>query len=174
MGHVICYIAATADGFIADAKGGLDFLPKVDPESYKFEDFLSTIQQTWMGRKTYEEVLGFEGPFAYRNQINHVFSGSFAPAHHPHAHWHQGDAVEIMKKLKEETTGNIWLVGGGTLNGAAWKAGLIDTLELYTVPVWLGTGKPLFGGITDGPAWELVSAEKSVGEMTRTVYRARP
>jgi riboflavin biosynthesis pyrimidine reductase len=39
------------------------------------------------------------------------------------------------------------LEGGATLHAAAWDAGLVDYVQLYVAPIWLGAnGLPLLEG----------------------------
>ncbi|MBQ1047089.1 dihydrofolate reductase family protein [Micromonospora sp. C51] len=53
------------------------------------------------------------------------------------------DAIEQLGRLREQTDGDIG-VGGATLATSLLRAGLLDELLLFTHPVVLGTGRPLF------------------------------
>ncbi|MET8249933.1 dihydrofolate reductase family protein [Micromonospora sp. NPDC005197] len=53
------------------------------------------------------------------------------------------DAVGELAELRRRTDGDIG-VGGATLATALLRAGLLDELLLFTHPVILGTGRPLF------------------------------
>ena len=53
------------------------------------------------------------------------------------------DAVGVLADLRERTDGDIG-VGGATLATALLRAGLLDELLLFTHPVILGAGRPLF------------------------------
>jgi dihydrofolate reductase len=53
------------------------------------------------------------------------------------------DAVGALADLRSSTDGDIG-VGGATLATALLRAGLLDELLLFTHPVILGTGRPLF------------------------------
>ena len=68
MPKIKLYIAATIDGFIAREDGSLDWLnnhPNPDQLDYGYADFMSRIDTVIMGRKTYEEVLGFGVEWPY-------------------------------------------------------------------------------------------------------------
>ncbi|MEU1680043.1 dihydrofolate reductase family protein [Micromonospora zamorensis] len=54
-----------------------------------------------------------------------------------------GDAIEQLARFRDETDGDIG-VGGATLATHLLHAGLLDELLLFTHPVILGTGRPLF------------------------------
>jgi dihydrofolate reductase len=53
------------------------------------------------------------------------------------------DAIAQLAKLRDETSGDIG-VGGATIATALLRAGLLDELMLFTHPVVLGSGRPLF------------------------------
>ncbi|WP_341716304.1 dihydrofolate reductase family protein [Micromonospora sp. FIMYZ51] len=53
------------------------------------------------------------------------------------------DAIEQLATLRAEVDGDIG-VGGATLATQLLRAGLLDELLLFTHPVILGTGRPLF------------------------------
>ncbi|WP_233257620.1 dihydrofolate reductase family protein [Micromonospora sp. S4605] len=53
------------------------------------------------------------------------------------------DAIEALARLRDETDGDIG-VGGATLATHLLRAGLLDELLLFTHPVILNAGRPLF------------------------------
>ncbi|MFG1881797.1 dihydrofolate reductase family protein [Micromonospora sp. NPDC049102] len=55
------------------------------------------------------------------------------------------DAIGQLAELRRRTDGDIG-VGGATLATALLRAGLLDELMLFTHPVILGAGRPLFDG----------------------------
>ncbi|MET8152451.1 dihydrofolate reductase family protein [Actinoplanes sp. NPDC049668] len=55
------------------------------------------------------------------------------------------DAVPALADLRAQAEGDIG-VGGATLATALLRAGLLDELLLFTHPVILGAGRPLFDG----------------------------
>ena len=56
------------------------------------------------------------------------------------------DIIPFVKKLKEKSGENIWLVGGGELNNIFIKEDLIDEMIVSITPALLGKGIPLFKG----------------------------
>lgn len=142
------YIAVSLDGYIATRDGKINWLTgfPAPPENkdYGYADFYATIGTTLMGHNTYKDVLTLSETFYYVDKINYVFTRD---SHQPPADYVKfisGDIVEFVKKLKEEDGQDIWLIGGGQINGIL--ADLIDEMMIYVIPVVLGDGLPLFGG----------------------------
>jgi dihydrofolate reductase len=79
-----------------------------------------------------------------------------------------GDAIELLAKLREESNGDIG-VGGATIATQLLRAGLLDELLLFTHPVVLGTGRPLFDE-HDGPL-ELDLLEQESFDQGVTMHR---
>ncbi|MEU4237097.1 dihydrofolate reductase family protein [Actinoplanes sp. NPDC026619] len=80
----------------------------------------------------------------------------------------KGDAIERLAELRDRTDGSIG-VGGATIATLLLKAGLLDELLLFTHPVLLGTGRPLFDS-QDTPL-ELDLLEHSSFDQGVTMHR---
>jgi dihydrofolate reductase len=80
------------------------------------------------------------------------------------------DVAEIAA-LKDEPGRAVYVVGGPGLVTTLWHAGLLDELRLIVQPVILGGGMPLFGGITQRNALELVAAAPGDGGRVDLTYR---
>ena len=72
-----------------------------------------------------------------------------------------------LKKLKNETGRNIWIVGGGGLLQSFIKERLVDELFLQIVPVIIGRGIPLFSPADLESRFSLqeVNQYKQIAEM---------
>ncbi len=68
------------------------------------------------------------------------------------------DAIEQLRTLRADAHGDIG-VGGATIATQLLHAGLLDELMLFTHPVILGTGRPLFDPPADGSAPEHVELD---------------
>ena len=76
MPRIKLYIATSLDGFIARENGSIDWLTKYEnnPETdYGYSEFYASIGKVLMGRKTYEQALGF-GEWPYREKKSYVFT----------------------------------------------------------------------------------------------------
>lgn len=56
------------------------------------------------------------------------------------------DAIDDIKKLKQEGEGNLFIFGSGKLSNSLMKAGLFDEYRLCIAPIILGNGRQLFEG----------------------------
>lgn len=150
MRKVILYSAVSLDGYIARKDGSLDWLEseenRLEGEDFGYNDFYQSVDCTIMGNNTYEVILGFEVEFPYKECVNYVFTRQEKETTGPHIEYVRGEARDFVNELKRKEGKNIWLVGGGQLNAALLKLGLIDELILTQIPVILGDGIELFDG----------------------------
>ncbi|MCB0586488.1 MAG: dihydrofolate reductase [Phaeodactylibacter sp.] len=174
MRKVLLYIAASIDGYIARPDGGIDWLSSVEKEGedYGYGELLASIDTTLMGRKTYDDVLGFDGPFPYPNLKNYVFSRQEKGQDSNPVQHVTGDPAAYVKGLKSQPGSNIWLIGGGQLNTVLLNAGLIDEMILSIIPIILGEGIPLFGGQPKETKWRLTKHEVFDTGLVQVRYRA--
>jgi len=142
------YIACSLDGYIARRDGSLDWLDSVDhPEGvdYGYGDFYSGIDTVVMGRKTYDEVLGFDVDWPYPDCRTYVVtSDSNFKAKTENTHVLTEINRHILQELRKASLKNIWLVGGGELIKSFLEIGAIDEMVISVFPAVLGSGIPLF------------------------------
>lgn len=146
--RVSVFIAASLDGYIARADGGLDWLPAgAGGEDYGYRQFMETVDVLVMGRRTFEKVLTF-GSWPYDRPVV-VLSrrGVDVPAD-------LAEAVEVwalppgevVRRLAGRGVRHVYLDGGQTIQRFL-RAGLVDQIILTRIPVLLGDGVPLFGAL---------------------------
>ena len=148
--EVVLYIAASLDGFIADDDGGVDWLAEdrfkdgVAPdEDYGYAKFYDGVELVIMGRKTYDQILGF-GKWPYSGKHNAVFT-QHPPQENPHGvEFVSGNVRTHVERWKRDHSGKLWLMGGGELNSAFRREQLVDRTILTWIPVYLGSGRRLF------------------------------
>lgn len=168
---VVAYLAVSLDGFIAESDGGVAFLDNFGSDDLGYDDFIASVGATVMGSTTYEQVLGFGWPYGDTPTLvltsrvldqpegtNVTFSSS-----------RTGDAVY---SFAAETDKRVWIIGGGRVVTAALQAGVVDTLELYIMPVALGQGVPLFSEPCEGPL-TLVDSHAFDNGVVKLVYETR-
>ena len=131
-------VAMSLDGYIADPKGGYDWIV-MDPE-IDFDAMFERYDAVLMGRKSYDAARqgghGMPGPKAY------VFSQTLKQADVPDAVL-SDDPEKTVTGLKRTKGKDIWLFGGGELFKSMLEAKLVDEIEVAVIPVLLGDGLPL-------------------------------
>jgi len=149
MRKVILYIAQSLDGKIARLNGDVDWLDQIhnaENEDYGYTAFYASIDTTLMGNRTYEKLLSFGIEFPYAGKENYVFSQQKGKHDTEHVNFIGDDLTSFVRGIKQEEGKNIWLVGGSEINTVLFNAGLIDEIYLFTMPMTLGEGIPLFAG----------------------------
>ena len=140
------YVAASADGFIADRENRLDWLLRFGFEAYQehYDAFLAGVGALAMGARTYEFVLE-EGDWPYAGLPAWVFTHRDLPAlAGADVRFVSGPVTGHAGALTASATGrNVWVVGGGELAAQFADAGLLDEILLTSMPVVLGGGHPV-------------------------------
>ncbi|MCZ8325998.1 MAG: dihydrofolate reductase family protein [Sphingomonadaceae bacterium] len=133
------YIAMSADGYVADHAGGVDWLERFGTIDFGFGDFMATVDTVVMGRTTYDQVIAFGGDYPYAGKRSIVVtSNAVTTGPADVIAWHDGIPALAAQLSRED--GNAWVVGGAMLQSAFIKAGLLDRLRLFVMPIFLGAG----------------------------------
>lgn len=137
------FIAISSDGFIAREDGDVSWLDPFNgsEEDYGYRSFFKSINTVVVGRKTFEKVVAFPGPFAYAGKAVYVLSHTVKQSKYP-VRFYSGNLDVLFKRLN----GPIFIDGGAETIQACHRLGLIDEYVISTVPVALGSGIKLFGG----------------------------
>ncbi|HEY6277202.1 MAG TPA: dihydrofolate reductase family protein [Streptosporangiaceae bacterium] len=154
MAKLIYSAIASADGYTEDAAGSFDWAAPGE-ELHSFINDLQRPVGTYLyGRRMYQTMLYWETAHAVPGQP--PFAREFTGI------WQAADKIVFSKTLKSVTgartriepnfdpgmirhlksaTEHDMAVGGADLAGQAIKAGLVDELQLFLVPVVVGGGK---------------------------------
>ena len=141
------FVGTSLDGFIARPTGEFDFLPE-DPEPHGYDEFFASVDTLLIGRKTYETVLGL-GAWPYAGKRVVVLSGRALeppPVGGEGVERMAGTPAEIAERLAHSGARDVYIDGGMTIQGFL-RAGLVQRLIVTRVPVLIGEGIPLFGGL---------------------------
>lgn len=172
MARIVGYIAASLDGFIADAQENLDWLTQrtdLDLGEHRYEHFVKSIRTVVMGRSTYDWVAKHGGPWAYADQ--RVLVVTSRPIEEPKGALETRENVDdLVEELRGLSDGDVWMVGGGRLQMAFMERGALDELEIYVISEILGGGIPLFppSGLRASP--KLISAKALGSGCARLHY----
>ena len=140
------YVAASADGYIADRENHLDWLLQYGFEAYQehYDAFLGDVGALAMGASTYEFVLD-QGDWAYGDLPVWVFTHRELPRPTGAEPTFVSGPVTMHAEALVAAAGerNLWVVGGGKLAAQFADAGLLDELWLTYMPIVLGGGHPV-------------------------------
>ncbi|MDB6078094.1 MAG: bifunctional deaminase-reductase-like protein [Akkermansiaceae bacterium] len=172
------FIAISLDGFIARADGDIGWLlERDDPaEDHGYAAFIADKDMIVMGRGSYEKVLTFD-PWPYDLPVL-VLSEQLADAPVPEAlkgkvRFSNHTPKNVIEKLAEENVRQIY-VDGGLLVQSFLREGLISDMVITTVPVLIGSGKPLFGALAQDIDLRLVSSRSFPSGLVQSTYRVAP
>jgi dihydrofolate reductase len=146
------FVAASVDGYIADAQDKLDWLTVFDTAEgirEHYERFVADVGALAMGSRSYEFVLNHGGAWPYAERPAFVFTRRSLPRiAGADIRFVHGAVADLHAEMSAASVGkHLWLVGGGDLALQFARAGLVDELWLSVIPVVLGAGVPLFGAL---------------------------
>ncbi|MDX1973620.1 MAG: dihydrofolate reductase family protein [Candidatus Sumerlaeia bacterium] len=162
--------AMSLDGYIADSEGGVDWLQGYEDALAGFDDFLSRMQVLLMGRKTYEQVLGF-GEWPYGTKPTLVIGSEFQHPPRPHVSYLPASTENIRQQATAFGAMEGWIVGGTKTAELMLNAGIMTTLEVFLIPRILGGGTPAFTGLFSKAKLELKSEGRFDSGVVRLEYR---
>ena len=176
MRKIIIYIAASVDGKIAKPNGNIDWLNEglaVTKTDYGYKKFYKSIDTTLIGNNTYKKILKFGIDFPYKGKENFVITSNKKIKQDTNVTFISNNIIKSVKKIKEKDGKNIWLVGGGKLNSYLMKNKLVDEIKLFTMPIVLGTGIPMFNEIPINCKLELQSSKKYATGVVELNFRCK-
>ena len=169
------FIATSLDGFIADEKGGIDWLnsiPNPDHLDMGYGDFISRIDAIVMGRITFETVCSFDIDWPYRIPV-FVLSNSMTEIPEKFAdkaRLVKGTIREILGKIHENGYNRLYIDGGATIQSFL-KEDLIDEMILTIVPILLGAGVPLFSGLSNTMEFACTDTKIYLDKLVQNHYK---
>jgi dihydrofolate reductase len=140
------FIATSLDGFIARLDGSIDWLQTVASpgEDYGYQTFFDSIDTLVIGRNTYDAVRSFPSwPYAGKRCV--VLTHRPMPAAFDEE-FSVEDPVALLARLGRGGARHVYVDGGQVIRQFL-TAKAIDELTLSTIPILLGVGVPLFGGL---------------------------
>lgn len=178
MKQTVLYIAVSLDGFIAGPDGNLDWLNAVPPPQtgdYGYQDFLKSVGTIVMGRKTYDEIIGFGIDWPYVGIDSYVVSNNeHLLIRSPDTYLLKGSIGDFVTELQQKASKDIWLVGGGQLITSFINEDLLDKMILTLIPQVIGEGIPLFAHKPMHTNWRLTqTATFDTGVVSLTYEKIR-
>jgi dihydrofolate reductase len=164
MRTVIYGAASSADGFIADKTGAVDWLHFSSDVHAYMQEFWKSVDTVLMGRKTWEfaaanapspKAKGGKSARGVKSKrqrsasmpgikATYVFSRTLKAIEQDDVQLVRDDAGAFVRRLKELKGKDICVLGGGELARSLFEAGVIDEVGFNMHPILLGSGAPLF------------------------------
>ena len=154
MGKTQVYCGLSLDGFIAGPDDDLSWLGAPDPDApsdpgaVSFEAHMAQTGVLMMGRRTFDVVAGFDGPWPYGETPVWVLTSRPLPKVDAPVTAVSGDFEGLCEGARAQAGDKNVYLDGGRLISQALDAGCVDELILTYVPVLLGRGVPLYAGDT--------------------------
>lgn len=171
------FIARSLDGYIAGKNGEIDWLemvPNPDGLDLGFVKFMEGIDALIMGRSTFETVCGFDGKWFYNCPV-FVWSStlkSIPEKYSDKAALVTGSIQDVLETVHQKGYGRLYIDGGVTIQSFL-KENLIDEMIITTIPILLGEGIPLFGGLTKRLEFEHVESHVLLSQLVQDHYRRK-
>jgi dihydrofolate reductase len=177
MGRIVVTEFISLDGVVEDPGGAEDFKHGgwsfefdrgAEGDKFKLDEALDA-DALLLGRVTYEGFAAAwpsrDGEFAdkFNTMRKYVVSSTLEAPEWNNSTVLKGDLVEEVQKLRETPGGDIVVHGSPQLVQALVGNDLVDELRLMVFPVVLGTGKRLFGEMSDKKRLRLADS-KMVGD----------
>ena len=183
MARLLYTTIASADGYVADASGGFEWAAP-DAEVHAFVNDLERDVGTYLcGRRLYEVMVYWETAPTEGTGIDHDYARI----------WRAADKVVYSRTLEQVASERTTLerdfdpaavarfvaaaerdvsVGGPTLAAEALRAGIVDEVALFRVPVVVGGGT---ASLPEGVRLELelLDSRRFAGGTTFTRYAVR-
>jgi dihydrofolate reductase len=192
MGRIVVSEFVSLDGVMEDPGGaegtrhaGWTFRFDRGPEGdrYKLDEVLAA-EALLLGRVTYQGFAAawptVEDPVGFADKMNampkFVVSSTLRDAD---ATWHnstvvRGDVVTDVQQLKKTVAGDLLVAGSAALVQLLVEHDLVDEYRMMVFPIVLGSGKRLFGEVSEPTVLHLDSVQ-SVGDgiVVLTYHPAR-
>ncbi|HEX3334751.1 MAG TPA: dihydrofolate reductase family protein [Acidimicrobiales bacterium] len=192
MGRIVVSEFVSLDGVMEDPGGsegtrnaGWTFRFERGPEGDRFKlDEVQDAEALLLGRVTYEGFASawptIEDPVGFAAKMNampkYVVSNTLSDAD---ATWNnstvvRGDAAAEVRALKDTVAGDLLVAGSASLVQALVEHGLVDEYRLMVFPIVLGSGKRLFGEVTEAPVLALDEITTVGGGIVVLTYHPAP
>ena len=183
MARLIYSAIASLDGYVADEEGRWDW-SEPDDAVHAFVNDLARPLGTWLlGRRMYEvlaawETIDDEHPamrdFAeiWRSTDKVVYSRTLEAASTARTRVEREFDPEAVSRMKADSQRDL-CVAGPQLAAHAFRAGLIDEIQLYLSPIIVGAGNP---ALPDGVkvSLELLDERRFANGVVHLRYRVVP
>ncbi|MGD9956240.1 MAG: dihydrofolate reductase family protein [Candidatus Nanopelagicales bacterium] len=153
MGRLLVTALCSLDGYVADTEGSFEFAFPSPEVHQAVNDLERPVGTQLLGRRTHEVMTYWdtaptegddpEADFAriWAGVDKVVYSGTLADVTAPRTRLERSFDAEAVRALVAASPHDVE-IGGPTLAAEAWRAGLVDEVRLFLMPVVVGGGLP--------------------------------
>ena len=176
MRKICLFIAMSLDGYIADSKGGVDWMKgqgKDNENIDTYSEFVKNIDTILMGWNTYHQVVTELSPkeWVYNDFTTYVITHNENTSSEK-IRFTNANPEDLVKRLKNENGKDIWICGGANIVQQLVDKDLIDCYHITIIPALLGSGIRLFNNINHEIKLRLLSTQSYNG-MIDLIYTRR-
>ncbi|MBC5742921.1 dihydrofolate reductase [Lachnospiraceae bacterium MD308] len=176
MRRVVLFIAMSLDGYIADSEGGVDWLKGQDENAENvdvYSDFVKDVDTVVMGWNTYHQIVTelSLSEWIYADLSSYVITHRDVVSAEKIV-FSREDLCNLVKRLAKEKGKDIWICGGAEIIRQLMREDMIDIYYISVIPVILGKGIRLFGGL-DREIHLRLRETQSYNGITDLVYERR-
>jgi dihydrofolate reductase len=185
MRRLVMFNWLTADGYVAGPDGSLDWIVPDDEQARAAAESISRFDTVLFGRRTYELFEGFwrhalDDPagvpdphrpgrrspehrviaVALNEMTKLVFSRTLRAVTWTNARLVRELDPREIEAMKGRPGKDMIIFGSGSVVSQLTQHGLIDGYEVVVCPVFLGSGRPLLGGVSRSVRLELLETTR--------------
>jgi dihydrofolate reductase len=179
VGRIVVHEFITLDGVIEDPRWTFEY--PFDPRMGEaISGIMGSSSAILLGRRTYEMFApawsgrsAEEDPGApFMNESpKYVVSGTLQSADWSNSTVIGAYDAEVIRSLKDQIDGSIYVSGSGALVSAMLTDGLVDELHLFVFPLALGAGQRLFADGASSVKLALTGAESYESGVVHLSYQ---
>ncbi|MDL2257499.1 dihydrofolate reductase family protein [Bacteroidales bacterium OttesenSCG-928-I14] len=159
------YSVVSMDGFVARTNGDIDWAIRyIEENSYSYSEFINQVDCVLINRNHYRQILSCDFQWQFKHLPCYILSkNSFVLQDntdiHPLYYEKNIDIIDKATELSEQGYRNVWIAGDQDLIASFIDKDLIDEVTLLVIPVMLGHGIMLLGGIAHESQWRLTTVK---------------
>ena len=189
MRKLILSMQVSLDGFVDGENGDLSWVQKDDEESWTdLFQMLKSVDLFLLGRVMYPDYRDYWKSTLTNEKAspNHkayaqlaektshiVFSQTLKDSGWGNTRINSGPVAEEVKKIKQQSGGDIQIVGGAKLASSLINAGLVDEYRIVVNPVMIAKGKSFFHQLTGWSNLHFQSAKTLTSGIVVLRYETR-
>lgn len=131
---------------------------------------LTSVDAVVMGGRTYHELSCMDILWAYKDKKTFVVSHKAIDTSE-NIEFITDNIIERISDLKNRSSKDIWLAGGGELITMCLNASLVDEMQICYIPIILGSGIPLFPNNPKESNWTLTENIAYPSGVIKLIYR---